>query len=176
MKIVVGVTGASGVTVAKRLIEELKKKKMDTKAIVSDSARLVMREESITLISDYDEKDIAADLSSSSNRIDAFVICPCSVKTLGGIAHGYTDNLISRLADNCLKMRRRVILCVRETPYSLIHIKNMELVTLAGAVVMPLNVAYYFKPKKIEDVTDFFVGKIFDLLGIEHNLYRRWRG
>jgi len=176
MKIVVGVTGASGVTVAKRLIEELKKKKIDTRVIVSNSARLVMKEEGVTIASDYDEKDIAADLSSSSNRIDAFVICPCSVKTLAGVAHGYTDNLIARLADNCLKMRRKVILCVRETPYSLIHIKNMELVTLAGAIVMPLNVAYYFKPKKVEDMTGFFVGKIFDLLGIDHSLYRRWKG
>jgi 4-hydroxy-3-polyprenylbenzoate decarboxylase len=176
MKVVVGVTGASGVTVAKRLIEELKREKIETRVIVSDSARLVMKEEGVSIKSDYDERDIAADLSSSSNRIDAFVICPCSVKTLGGIAHGYTDNLIARLADNCLKMRRKLILCVRETPYSLVHIRNMELVTLAGAIVMPLNVAYYFKPKKIEDITDFFVGKIFDLLGMEHKLYRRWRG
>ena len=176
MKVIVGVTGASGAIVAKRLIEELKKRKIEAKVIVSDPAKLTMKEEGVRIESDYSEKDIAADLASSSNRIDAFVICPCSVKTLGAIAHGYADNLITRLADNCLKMRRKLILCVRETPYSLIHIKNMELVTLAGAIVMPLNIAYYFKPKKIEDVTNFFVGKVLDLLDIEHNLYRRWRG
>lgn len=173
--IIVGVTGASGVIVAKRLIEELRKRKIDTKVIVSDSAKLVMEEEGVSMNSDYDEKELAADISSSSRKIDAFVICPCSVKTLGAIAHGYSSTLITRLADNCLKMRRKIILCVRETPYSLIHIKNMEIVTLAGAIVMPLNVAYYFKPKKIEDITDFFVGKVFDLLDIEHKLYRRWK-
>ena len=175
MRIVVGVTGASGSVIAKRLIEELRKNKIDTKVIVSDSAKITLKEEGVSIKSDYSERDIAADLASSSRKIDAFVICPCSVKTLGAIAHGYSSTLITRLADNCLKMRRKVILCVRETPYSLIHIKNMEIVTLAGAIVMPLNIAYYFKPKKIEDITDFFVGKVFDLLDIEHKLYRRWK-
>lgn len=175
MRVVVAVTGASGAAVAQRLIKELRRKKIDTKVIISDSAKKVMREEGVKIAADYRASDISADIASSSNPIDALIVCPCSVKTLGAIAHGYADNLITRLADNCLKMRRKLILCVRETPYSLIHIKNMELVTLAGATVMPLNAAYYFKPRTIDDVTDFFAGKVFDLLGVGHNLYRRWK-
>ena len=177
MKIVVAITGASGSVVGIRLIEELKKRKIGTITLVSKSGMDVMKEETgKTIKSDYDEKDFFAPISSSSQCVDVLIVCPCSVKTLSGIANGYSDNLITRLADICLKMKKKLILCVRETPYNLMHIENMKKVTLAGGSVMPLNIAYYNKPETIDDVTNFFVGKILDLLDIDNNLYNRWKG
>jgi 4-hydroxy-3-polyprenylbenzoate decarboxylase len=176
MKIVVAITGASGSIVGVKLIEELKKKKIETTTLISKVGIKTLEEETkIKLKPDYEEDDFFTPLGSSSQKIDALVICPCSMKTLSAVANGYSDNLITRLADICLRMKTKLILCIRETPYSLIHIENMKKVTLAGGIIMPLNVAYYFKPKSVEDITNFFVGKILDLLGIENNLFKRWR-
>lgn len=176
MKIVVAITGASGSIVGVKLIEELKKKKIETITLVSKNGKKTLEEETnLKLKPDYEEDDFFSPIASSSQKIDGFVICPCSMKTLSAIASGYSDNLISRLADICLKMKTKLILCVRETPYNLIHIENMKKVTLVGGMIMPLNVAYYFKPKTVDDITNFFVGKILDILGIENNLYKRWK-
>jgi len=176
MKVVVAITGASGSIVGVRLIEELKNRKIETITLISNNGKKVLKEEiGKDLKPDYEEDDIFSPLASSSQKIDAYVICPCSMKTLSAIANGYSNNLITRLADICLRMRKKMILCVRETPYDLIQIENMKKVTLAGGIIMPLNVAYYFKPKDVEDITDFFVGKILDLLGIENNLFKRWK-
>jgi 4-hydroxy-3-polyprenylbenzoate decarboxylase len=177
MKIAVAITGASGSIVGIRLIEELKKKKIETTTLVSKSGMDVMKEETgKTIKPDYDEKDFFAPISSSSQPIDGLIVCPCSMKTLSAIANGYSDNLITRVADICLKMKKKLILCVRETPHNLIHIENMKKVTLAGGIIMPLNIGYYNKPETIDDVTNFFVGKILDLLNIDNNLYKRWKG
>ena len=176
MKIVVALTGASGSIVGVKLIEELKKRKIEVITLISKYGKKVIEEEiDLKIKPDYQEDDFFSPIASSSQKIDAYVICPCSMKTLSSIANGYSDNLISRLADICLKMKIKLILCVRETPYNLIHIENMKKVTLAGGVVMPLNIAYYFKPKSVEDITNFFVGKILDLLSIENDLYNRWK-
>jgi len=176
MKVVVAITGASASIVGTRLIEELKKKKIETITLISKNGKKVLEDEtSVRLKPDYEEDDFFVPITSSSQTIDAFVICPCSMKTLSAIANGYADNLITRLADICLRMKIKLILCVRETPYSLIHIENMKKVTLAGGIIMPLNVAYYFKPKDVDDITNFFVGKILDLLGIKNKLYKRWK-
>ncbi|MDI6825864.1 MAG: UbiX family flavin prenyltransferase [Candidatus Aenigmarchaeota archaeon] len=175
MKVVVAITGASGSIVGVRLIEELKNRKIETITLISSSGKKVLKEEiGKDLKPDYEEDDIFSPFASSSQKIDAYVICPCSMKTLSAVANGYSNNLITRLADICFRMRKKIIFCIRETPYNLIHIENMKKVTLAGGIIMPLNVAYYFEPKSIEDITDFFVGKILDLLGIENRLYKRW--
>jgi 4-hydroxy-3-polyprenylbenzoate decarboxylase len=176
MNIVVAITGASGSIVGLKLIEELRKKKFEVKTIVSNAGKKVLKEETnLAFNSDYEEDEIEADISSSSNKVDAFVICPCSMKTLSSIANGYANNLIIRLADTQLKMKRKLIVCPRETPYNLMHIENMRKIILAGGEICPLNVSYYSKPKTIDDITNFFVGKVLDLLGIDNALYKRWK-
>jgi 4-hydroxy-3-polyprenylbenzoate decarboxylase len=176
MKIVVVITGASGSIVGLRLIEELKKKKIETVTLISEMGKRVIKEEIGKEIEpDYEENDLFAPTASSSQKIDAFVVCPCSMKTLSAIANGYSNTLITRTADNCLRMKRKVVICVRETPYNLIHVENMKKIILAGGIIMPLTAAYYFKPKSVDDMTNFFVGKILDLLDIENDLFARWK-
>jgi 4-hydroxy-3-polyprenylbenzoate decarboxylase len=184
MKIAVAITGASGVIIGRRLVEELSKRRHEVHLIISKGAREVARyEENADLKKAekaashlYDEKDIAASLASSSFRIDAMVVAPCSLKTLSGIANGYADSLITRAAENCLKMNWKLIVCPRDTPFSLPAIENIRTLKLAGACILPPNMAYYHKPKTVDDVTDFFVGKILDALGVEHKLYKKWGG
>lgn len=176
MNITVAITGASGSIIGLKLINELKKRNFKVVIIISDAGKKVLRKETDEkLKADYEEYDLEASIASSSNKVDAFIICPCSMKTLSAIANGYSNNLITRLADIQLKMKRKLILCIRETPFNLIHIENMKKVTLAGGIIMPLNIAYYFKPKILDDINNFFVGKVLDLLNIKNNLYKRWK-
>ena len=183
MKVIVAVTGASGAVIGVRLIEELGKAGHQVHAIVSDGARQVAEYEEVPSLKDiekiasrvYDEHDLAASIASSSNLMDAMVVVPCSMKTLSAIANGFSDNLIVRAAENCLKMNWPLVIVPRDTPLSLAAIENMSKVKQAGAIILPPAVAYYPKPETIGDVTDFFVGKILDTLKIEHNLYRKWK-
>lgn len=182
MKIVVGVTGASGIIVAQKLLENLKEQEVHL--IVSKGAEEVAKyEEDVDLkrirknaYKVYSEENLAAPLASSSFKIDAMVVVPCSLKTMSAMANGYSDNLIARAAENCLKMNWKLIVCPRDTPLSLPAIENMRKLKLAGASIVPLNMAYYYKPKTISDVTNFFVGKILDALELKHNLYKKWGG
>jgi polyprenyl P-hydroxybenzoate/phenylacrylic acid decarboxylase-like protein len=123
----------------------------------------------------YDTHDLGAAISSGSFPTTGMVVIPCSMRTLASVAAGISDNLLTRAADVTLKERRRLVLVTRETPLSLIHIRNMETVTLAGAVVMPPVPAFYHRPESIDDLLDHVAGKVLDQFGIEHRLFRRWR-
>jgi polyprenyl P-hydroxybenzoate/phenylacrylic acid decarboxylase-like protein len=122
----------------------------------------------------HDARDLAASISSGSFLTLGMVVAPCSMKTLAAIAHGYSDSLLSRAADVTLKERRRLVLVTRETPLSLIHLRNMVAVTEAGATVLPPVPAFYHQPKSIDDLIAQTVGKILDQFGIEHRTFRRW--
>jgi polyprenyl P-hydroxybenzoate/phenylacrylic acid decarboxylase-like protein len=123
----------------------------------------------------YDPGDMAASVSSGSFRTMGMVIAPCSMKTLAGVACGMTMDLLGRAADVTLKERRPLVLVTRETPLSLIHLRNMVAVTEAGAIVLPPMPAFYHRPKTIDDLLNQTVGKVLDQFGVEHDLFRRWR-
>jgi 4-hydroxy-3-polyprenylbenzoate decarboxylase len=187
MKITVAISGASGVVLGKRLVEFLKsdanKEKYTVHLIVSEAAKEIAGYEDVDLscvrgLADYcyDEYDIAAGISSSSYGIDAMVVIPCSMKTLSAMANGLSENLIDRAAENMLKMGRRLVVVPRDTPLSLAALENMVKLRTAGALIVPPVMAYYYKPASVDDVTDFFVGKVLDSLQIDHDLYDRWSG
>ena len=121
-------------------------------------------------------KSMNAPFASGSNVLDAMVIIPCSMGTLGRIAHGYSEDLLLRAADVALKEGRKLILVPRETPISLIHVKNFELLLQAGATILPANPSFYSRPQSVEQVVDTVVARVLDHLGIEHNLVARWGG
>lgn len=187
MKLIVAITGASGVVLGKRLIEVLKTGKNRDKyvihLIVSEKAKEIAGYEEVDLkktvgLADYsyDEDDLECAISSSSQGVDAMIISPCSMKTLSAVANGLCDNLINRAAENVLKLGRRLVVVPRDTPLSLAAIENMMKLKKDGAIIVPPVMAYYYKPKTVDDVTDFFVGKVLDCLQIEHDLYERWGG
>ena len=121
-----------------------------------------------------DERDLGADISSGSHRQDGMVVVPCSAGTLGRIAAGTSEGLVSRAADVCLKERRPLVIVHRETPLSLIDIENYRTLTLAGAILCPANPGFYLLPKRVEDLVDFVAGKVLDLLKVRHTLATRW--
>lgn len=179
MRIVVGITGASGIIYATRLLEVLKENKVTTYCIVSDVAKRIAEYElkpggTARFSECYGEKDVDAPFASGSFKIDAMVVVPCSMKTLSAIANGFSMNLIARAADVVLKEGRRLVLVPRETPLNSIHLRNMMKLSELGVTILPAMPGFYHKPKKIEDMVDFIVGKVLDSLGIENNLYKRW--
>lgn len=178
MKFVVAITGASGAVLAVRLLEQLREHQVYL--IVTKAARVVIQHElgdpGLPCTHCYDETALDAPIASSSHIVDAMVVVPCSTKTLAAIACGWTNNLVVRAADIALRMNRRLVLIPRETPLSLPAIENMRAASRAGAVILPPSMAYYYAPKTVDDVTDFFVGKILDQLGLPNDLYRRWSG
>jgi 4-hydroxy-3-polyprenylbenzoate decarboxylase len=180
VEVVVAVTGASGVVIGARLLEFLDEQTAaQVHLIVSEGGKTVIAREldsAFTLPATYrwESTDLTAPIASSSRAPDAMIVAPCSMKTLSIIAHGHSADLIGRTAEIMLRMDRPLILMPRETPLSLPAIENMRLVRLAGAIVLPPMVAYYPDPRTVDDITDFFVGKVLDVLGVEHYLYRRW--
>jgi 4-hydroxy-3-polyprenylbenzoate decarboxylase len=181
LKVVLGVTGASGVVYGVRLAEELHKSRVELTIIVSNAAKKVLTSEVNEGLEELSrqgrvlgEHEIDADVSSGSARTDATVICPCSMKTLSAIANGYADNLISRTADVALKEQTRLVLVVRETPLNVIHLENMLKLARLGVTILPASPGFYHNPRSIEDLVNHIVGKIMDTLGIESNLFKRW--
>lgn len=182
MKIILALTGASGIPIGTRLAEALKGHELSI--IVSENAKKVIEYEvgdAGKVLAElrrygkvYNEVDIDAPPASGSALFDAMVVCPCSMKTLSAIANGYCYNLITRSADVMLKEGRKLILVPRETPVSAIHLENMLKLSRLGVVILPASPAFYHKPKKIEDMVDFLVGKILDSLRIKNKLYKRW--
>lgn len=182
MRVIVAITGASGVILGQRIIEELKDH--ETHLIVTCGAVDVSKFEDNLSIAEikklashvYDEDDLTAKIASSSYAIDAMVIVPCSMKTLSSVANGYSDNLVTRAAENILKMGWKLVVVPRDTPLSLAAIENMRKLKIGGAIILPPAVAYYNKPKTADNMTDFIIGKILDVLGLEHRLYKKWKG
>lgn len=178
-EIVVGVTGASGAVYARRLLEVLSK---DAKVhvIVSDVAEKIAAHEGVSLAgfrAEYHKNDkLFASIASGSHKYDGMVVIPCSSKTLAAIASGFSDNLITRTADVCLKEHRKCILVTREMPLSKIHLKNLLAAEEAGATIMPASPGFYHKPKTIDDLVDMVVARVLDHLDIEHDLIQRWSG
>ncbi|ADC89467.1 3-octaprenyl-4-hydroxybenzoate carboxy-lyase [Thermocrinis albus DSM 14484] len=186
-RLVVSITGASGSIYGIRLTEVLLQLGFDVDLIISSSGLLVIKEELGLTWEDLrkkfpqvrwvKEKDLTDPVASGSRLIHyrGVIIAPCSMSTLACISAGINNNLIHRVCEVALKERVPLVLLVREMPYSLIHLENMLRVVKAGAVVMPASPGFYHKPKSIEDMVDFVVGKILDALRIEHHLFRRWR-
>jgi 4-hydroxy-3-polyprenylbenzoate decarboxylase len=122
----------------------------------------------------YDENDLGAAISGGSFKIDGMIIAPCSMKTLSGIAYGYSENLMARAADVCIKERRKLLLLTRETPLSAIHLENMLKLSRMGVEIMPPVPAFYSKPQSVDDIINHTVGRIMDHFGFENQLFRRW--
>lgn len=189
-------TGASGFAYGLRLLECLLRAGCRVDLLVSSAARIVARQElDLQLPSDnrelaallnarygghagtlqaYGREEWFAPAASGSNPADAMVVCPCTMGSLAAIAHGLADNLIERAADVMLKERRPLILVPRETPFSLIHLRNMTQLAEAGATILPANPGFYHRPERIEQVVDFIVARVLDQLGVEHALMARW--
>ncbi|PVX27801.1 MAG: hypothetical protein CW716_00420 [Candidatus Bathyarchaeum sp.] len=182
MKLSVAITGASGVVYGKRLLEELKKHKIETHLVVSEAAKKIVNheleisEKSLENLADYiyDVDDWSAPIVSGSYKTDGVVVVPCSMKTLAGIANGFAENVILRAADVALKEKRKLVLVPRETPLNSIHLQNMLTLTNQGAYIVPAMPAFYHKPKTVEEIVDFVVGRILDVLNVDHSLYKRW--
>lgn len=176
---VVCITGASGAVLGQRTSEALLKMGHEVHAVVSDAAWTVMRYETpdhreVHATAVHAEDDIAADISSSSNPVDGVVVAPCSMNTLARIAHGFSGNLVERVAEIAFRTDKRIVVVPRETPLSANALENMLRLKRDGAIVLPPVVGYYARPKTIEDVNDFFVGKILDNLGLQGHDYERW--
>ena len=178
-KIFVAVTGASGTIYARRFFQHFPYDDWEVHAAISKSAQIVASHEGgLNLpphVKEWDEKDLTAPVASGSNKFEAMVVIPCSTATLGKLAHGIADNLITRAGEVFLKERRKLILMPRETPLSLIQIKNMELLTLAGAHIIPATPSFYGNPQTIEELVDTVVARIYDHAGVDANVSTRWR-
>jgi 4-hydroxy-3-polyprenylbenzoate decarboxylase len=181
-RIVVGISGASGVIYGIRLLETLKSLEIETYLIMSEWA-----EKNLSLETDYslawveslatrrlDNNDLTAPIASGSFLTEGMVIAPCSMKTLAGIANGYSENLLERAADVTIKEGRKLILVPRESPLSAIHLENMLKLARMGIVIAPPMPAFYCKPNSILEFVDQQVGRITDLLGLENGLVKRW--
>jgi flavin prenyltransferase len=196
--VVVAITGASGAVYAVRTVAALLARAVHVELVVSDYGRRLLHDElgetaaaeklmpylsekygsevSAGRLALHSNRDLGATIASGSHGCSGMAIVPCSMKTLAGVAHGLSRNLVERAADVMLKERRRLVIVPRETPMSLPQLKNMVLCAEAGAMILPAMPAFYQQPKTIDDLADFMAGKILAALGFEHNLYPPWTG
>ena len=171
MKLTVAITGASGVELGLKFVKKLPSF-VEKYLIISDNAKIVFeKEQNLNIL---DDKDISACIASGSFKTDAMAIIPCSMNTLAKISCGIADNLTTRSASVMIKEQRKLLLAPREMPFSAISLENMHKLSTLGIVIAPPIIGYYSEPKNLEQMEDFLIGKWFDLLGIEHNLFKRW--
>lgn len=181
MRLVVAITGASGSLYAQRLLDALDPSEHEIHVVLSRYAAVVIQEElegGLRLkpgVVQHPLRSMNAPFASGSNAFEAMVIIPCSMGTLGRIAHGLSEDLLLRAADVMLKERRRLVLVPRETPLNLVHLRNFELLFQAGATILPANPSFYHRPRTVEDVVDTVVARVLDHLGVAHRLVPRWR-
>lgn len=179
MKIVIGITGASGIIYAQRLLDTLAQTEHEVHLLISNYARAVISQEGglrvPARVIEHNIKSMNAPFASGSNAADAMAIIPCSMGTVGRIAHGYSEDVLFRTADVMLKEKKRLVIVPRETPLSLVHIRNFELLLLAGAVILPANPSFYSLPKSLEELADTVVARVLDHLGVQNKLMPRWQ-
>ena len=183
MRLIIGITGASGVIYGIELLRALKTRGIETCLVLTEAARTVLKSEMNMTVQDvialatnyYDIDDMTAPIASGGFNVNGMIVIPCSMKSLAAVAHGYVSNLLLRAADVTLKEKRTLIIVPRETPLNIVHLKNMLTLARAGAIILPAMPAWYHKPKSLQDMVNHLVGKILDILGISHELYRKWR-
>lgn len=184
MKIVVGLSGGSGAIYTLALLQCLGDIGIERHLVASKMGLQVMEHECGVTQEElqgycdimHDNENLGASIASGSFRMDGMAVVPCSMKTLAGIASGYSDSLLIRAADVCIKERRRLVLAVRETPLSTIHLENMTKLSKMGVTILPACPGFYNHPKDISDIVRFMAGKILDQLGIDNEIYKRWNG
>ncbi len=183
-RLIVAITGATGVAYGVRLLQILRTLEVETHLLISEAGVLNLHQEldmnrkEVEALADvvHNVRDVGASIASGSFATDGMIVAPCSMKTLAAIAHGLSDNLITRAADVVLKERRKLVLMVRETPFNLAHLRNMTAVTEMGGIVFPPLPAFYHRPASIEEMIDHTVGRVLDLFGLAHALTPRWQG
>jgi 4-hydroxy-3-polyprenylbenzoate decarboxylase len=184
-RLIVAITGASGAIYGVRLLQLLRELPgIETHLLLSEAGVLNLHQElgmnrrEAEALADvaHNIRDIGASIASGSFQSEGMIVAPCSMKTLAAIAHGLSDNLISRAADVALKERRRLVLMVRETPFNLAHLRNMTAVTEMGGIVFPPLPAFYHRPQNIAEMVEHTLGRVLDLYGIAHGLAPRWQG
>jgi 4-hydroxy-3-polyprenylbenzoate decarboxylase len=181
VKIVVAITGASGIIYAQRLLDNIDARRHEVHLLISNYAQAVIAQEcpqGLKIpdgVQSHSIKSMNAPFASGSNAADAMAVIPCSMGTMGRIAHGYSEDVLLRTADVMLKEKKKLVLVPRETPLNLVHIRNMELLLLAGATILPANPAFYSHPATIQELADTVVARVLDHLGIENRLSPRWQ-
>ncbi len=184
-RLVVAITGATGVVYGVRLLQALRDiPGYQTHLLISEAGVLNLHQEMDLKRKDvealasvvHNVRDVGASIASGSFQSDGMIIAPCSMKTLAAVAHGLSDNLITRAADVVLKERRRLVLMVRETPFNLAHLRNMTAVTEMGGIIFPPLPGFYHRPTTIEQMVDHTVGRVLDLFSVPHSLAPRWNG
>lgn len=184
MRLIIGITGGSGVIYGLKILEVLEEKNIKTDLVISPAAEKIIDfeiEKNVSELKDiatrsYDYKNLGAPISSGSVNTNGMIIAPCSMKTVGSLASGVTDNLITRAADVTIKEDRKLVIVPRETPIHSIHLDNMSRLSKSGITILPACPGFYHQPESVEELVNFVVGKTLDQFEIDHELYKSWEG